>query len=181
MKASAIYDGRFLQVSAHNPGRATFTYEIGDGRGQSSRATVTLTIAGDQNRTPTRKEQPEETEVEQGATYTMNALGGFVDPDGDPLTLVGASVENTDEATVSARPDGELVFHAGSMREGRAAVRLQVSDGRNLTEATVYFTIRPPHTLAANIDPVCRTTTPNTAVTVDLSRSCTPPRPIPRN
>ena len=170
VKASAIYDGRFLQVSAHNPGRATFTYEIGDGRGQSSRATVTLTIAGDQNRTPTRKEQPEETEVEQGATYTMNALGGFVDPDGDPLTLVGASVENTDEATVSARPDGELVFHAGSMREGRAAVRLQVSDGRNLTEATVYFTIRPPHTLAANIDPVCRTTTPNTAVTVDLSK-----------
>ncbi len=35
VKASAISDGRFLQVSAHNPGRATFTYEIGDGRGQS--------------------------------------------------------------------------------------------------------------------------------------------------
>lgn len=53
--------------------------------------------------------------MEQGATYTTNALGSFSDPDGDPLTLVSATPQNTDQVTVSTRADGQLVFNAGSM------------------------------------------------------------------
>ena len=48
--------------------------------------------------------------MEQGATYTTNALGSFSDPDGDPLTLVSATPQNTDQVTVSTRADGQLVF-----------------------------------------------------------------------
>ena len=47
--------------------------------------------------------------MEQGATYTTNALGSFSDPDGDPLTLVSAPPQNTDQVTVSTRADGPLV------------------------------------------------------------------------
>lgn len=165
-----IYDGRSLQVEAVKAGRATFTYEITDGHGQSSYATVVVTVSDDsRNRSPEQTEKPENIEVEQGAIYTVNALGGFTDPDGDPLTLMGAVVANTDEATVSTRADGQLVFNAGSMTQGRAIVNVSVSDGVNVGEGTIYFTVRPANTLPASIDPVSRTAVPDTPITVDLS------------
>ena len=167
---ASIYDGRFLQVNAIKAGRATFTYEITDGHGQSSYATVVVTVSDDsRNRSPEQTEKPESIDVEQGAIYTVNALGGFTDPDGDPLTLTGAVVANTDAATVSTRADGRLVFNAGSMTQGRAIVNVSVSDGMSVGEGTIYFTVRPANTLSVSIDPVSRTAVPNTPITVYLS------------
>ncbi|KFI66127.1 Ig-like domain-containing protein [Bifidobacterium cuniculi] len=166
-----IYDGRYLQLdaSATPAGRATFTYEISDGHDQTAKATVTLDITGSGNRAPRALDaKPEQIEIEQGASYSMNALGGFTDPDGDPLTLVAAHVENTEEATVSTRADGQLTFNSGGMTGGQATVRFTVSDGTETADGTVIFAIRPEHTLAASIDPVLKRTTPGTSTLVNL-------------
>lgn len=171
LTVSPIYDGRYLQLNASDAstGTATFTYEISDGRDQTSSATVTLKFESNSgNHAPRQVETPEQIDVEQGASYTGNALGGFADEDGDPLTLVDAHVENTEEATVSTRADGQLTFNAGSMNSGRATVKLTVSDGKETATGTMYFAVRPAHTLPASIDPVVKKTTPNTPTQIDL-------------
>lgn len=165
-----IYDGRYLQLhaDANVSGNTTFTYEISDGHGQTSRATVTLAFNKKTNRAPVQIDKPEEIDIEQGATYTGNALSGFADPDGDPLTLVSATIDNTDEANVSTRADGQITFNAGAMNSGRATVKIGVSDGTAITTGTMYFTVRPANTLSASLDPVVKQTVADSETTVDL-------------
>ena len=152
------------------PPRATcpFSYEISDGRGRTSSATVSLTLAGGDDHAPLQSDTPPEIDVEQGASYTANALGSFSDPDGDPLTLVSASPQNTDQVTVSTRADGQLVFNAGSMSSGRAGIEVTVSDGQQTGTGMIYFSVKPANTLGAVIDPVVKQTTPDTRTTIAL-------------
>lgn len=171
MTVSPVYDGRYLQLdaSAASAGTVTFTYDISDGRGQTSTAKVTVTLTGSTaNHAPKQADTPPEYDVEQGATYTTNALGSFQDPDGDPMTLVSAVPQNSDQVVVSTRADGQLVFNTGSAASGRVGVQVTVSDGQNTGTGLVYFSIRPANTLPATIDAVVKQTTPNTETTVNL-------------
>ena len=171
MTVSPVYDGRYLQLdaSAASAGTVTFTYDISDGRGQTSTAKVTVTLTGSSaNHAPKQADTPPEYDVEQGATYTTNALGSFQDPDGDPMTLVSAVPQNSDQVVVSTRADGQLVFNTGSATSGRVGVQVTVSDGQNTGTGLVYFSIRPANTLPATIDAVVKQTTPNTETTVNL-------------
>lgn len=171
MTVSPVYDGRYLQLdaSAASAGTVTFTYDISDGRGQTSTAKVTVTLTGSSaNHAPKQADTPPEYDVEQRATYTANALGSFQDPDGDPMTLVSAVPQNSDQVVVSTRADGQLVFNTGSATSGRVGVQVTVSDGQNTGTGLVYFSIRPANTLPATIDAVVKQTTPNTETTVNL-------------
>ncbi|MDF7664286.1 Ig-like domain-containing protein [Bifidobacterium sp. ESL0763] len=170
---SPIYAGRYLQLDATNakPGKTSFTYEINDGRGQSSEATVSLNIeAGAANQAPAQSDTPPEYEVEQGATITVNALGSFTDPEGDPLTLTSAVAQNNDQVAISTRADGQLVFNTGSLTGGRVGVEVTASDGRATGTGLVYFSVRPANTLPALIDAVSKTTTPDTTTTIALKQ-----------
>ncbi len=169
---SPVYDGRYLQLdaSAATAGNVSFSYEISDGRGQTSSANVSLTLADDADKAPAQTDTPPEIDVEQGASYTTNALGSFSDPDGDPLTLVSATPQNTDQVTVSTRADGQLVFNAGSMSSGRAGIEVTVSDGQQTGTGMIYFSVKPAKTLAAVIDPVVKQTTPDTRTTIALKQ-----------
>lgn len=82
ISVSPVYDGRYLQLdaSAAAEGSASFSYEISDGRGQTSNAKVNLTLVGGDDNAPQQTDTPPEIDVEQGATYTTNALGSFSDP-----------------------------------------------------------------------------------------------------
>lgn len=168
-----IYDGRFLQLGATSAtvGTATFAYTTTDGRGQSSSATVAITLADTGNQAPIQLDVPPEIDVEQGAKYTVNALGGFHDPDGDPLTLVSATVRHTDQAQVFTRSDGQLTFHAGSLSSGRIGVEVAVSDGEATGTGLIYFSIRPANTLPAIIDPIAVTAVPGQATIIKLGPS----------
>lgn len=172
IKVSPIYDGRYLQLdaSAASAGSVTFSYTISDGRGQTSSANVSLDLTAGANRAPLQIDTPPEFDVEQGASTTVNALGSFRDPDGDPLTLVAATPQNTDQVTVSTRADGQLVFNAGSMSSGRAGIEVTVSDGLQIGTGMIYFSVKPANTLAATIDPVVRQTTPDTRTTIALKQ-----------
>ncbi|KAA8828846.1 fibronectin type III domain-containing protein [Bifidobacterium tissieri] len=166
-----VYDGRYLQLDATQAGTGTvrFSYSISDGHGQSSSATVTLNItSADGDHAPEQTDVPPEYQVEQGATYTANALASFSDDDGDPMTLVSANPTNSEQVMVSTRPDGQLVFNTGSQTTGRVAVNVTVSDGEQTGTGTVYFSIRPANTLSPVIDPVVKQTQPGTSTTVDL-------------
>ena len=172
IKVSPIYDGRYLQLdaSAASAGSVTFSYTISDGRGQTSSANVSLDLMAGANRAPLQIDTPPEFDVEQGASTTVNALGSFRDSDGDPLTLVSATPQNTDQVTVSTRADGQLVFNAGSMSSGRAGIEVTVSDGLQIGTGMIYFSVKPANTLAATIDPVVRQTTPDTRTTIALKQ-----------
>ncbi len=172
ISVSPVYDGRYLQLdaSAAGAGEVTFSYEISDGRGQTASANVSLNLTDGEDRAPQQTDVPPEIDVEQGASYTANALESFSDPDGDPLTLVSASPQNTDQVTVSTRADGQLVFNAGSVSSGRAGIEVTVSDGKQTGTGMIYFSVKPANTLAAVIDPVARQTTPGTRTTIALKQ-----------
>ncbi|TPF92976.1 Ig-like domain-containing protein [Bifidobacterium sp. UTBIF-78] len=165
-----VYDGRYLQLDASSAssGTVTFTYDISDGRDQTSSAKVTVNLTGSNNTAPTQTDTPPEIDVEQGASTTTNALGSFADPDGDPLTLVSAVAQNTDQVQVSTRADGQLTFNTGALASGRVGVQLTVSDGQATGTGLIYFSVKPANTLAAIIDPVSKSTTPGTDTTIEL-------------
>ncbi|MDF7640389.1 Ig-like domain-containing protein [Bifidobacterium sp. ESL0784] len=168
-----IYSGRYLQLdtTGATPGRTSFTYDINDGRGQSSTATVNLTITGGNvNQPPAQTDTPPEYDVEQGATFSVNALGSFTDPEGDPMTLVSAVAQNNNQVAVSTRADGQLVFNTGSLTGGRVGVEVTVSDGMHTGNGLIYFSVRPANTLGAMIDAVTKNTTPDTSTTVELKQ-----------
>lgn len=109
--------------------------------------------------------------MEQGATYTANALGSFSDPDGDPLTLVAAVLTiptSTDQVTVSTRADGQLVFNAGAMTSKQGERR--GNRVRRRATGTLFSVSQPSNTLGAAIDPVVKQTTPDARTTVSLQQ-----------
>lgn len=77
--------------------------------------------------------------------------------------------QNTDQVQVSTRADGQLTFNTGALASGRVGVEVTVSDGTATGTGMVYFSVKPANTLAAVIDPVAKTTVPNTDTVVKLS------------
>ena len=67
------------------------------------------------------------------------------------------------------RADGQLTFNTGALASGRVGVEVTVSDGTATGTGMVYFSVKPANTLAAVIDPVAKTTVPNTDTVVKLS------------
>ncbi|RMI09322.1 tandem-95 repeat protein [Cellulomonas triticagri] len=150
-----VYGGRALQVSvpADATGSTTFSYTINDGRGATapSTAQVTLTVRGAGQDDPPVQDRVGEIRVEQNATATYPVLADFSDPDGDPLTLVGAVAES---GTARFRQDGTLTYVADGGNLGRTVVRVLVSDGTHTSEGTVDVDVRAPGSLPIQLDPV---------------------------
>lgn len=176
VRLSPVYDGRFLQLTLTNtqPGLLTFTYSMTNGTGQVSSATVTVSISERGNGAPIQDALPREIDIEQGATYSTNGLEDFADPDGDVLSLISAAVTNTDEASVTARSDGRLLFSSGSMTSGRAEVTVTVTDGHDDTTGMIFFTVKPSGTLQAVIDPIVKKVDVGTPVTVRVTEAVHP-------
>ena len=150
-----VYGGRALQVAvpADASGSVTFAYSISDGRGTAapSTAQVTLTVRDPALDEPPVQDRTGEIRVEQGQTATYPVLADFSDPDGDPLTLVGATAE---KGTARFRQDGTLTYVADGGELGRDVVHVVVSDGTSTTEGTVDVDVRAIGSLDLQIDPV---------------------------
>ncbi len=150
-----VYGGRALQIAvpADATGSTTFSYSISDGRGTTapSTAQVTLTVRPAGQDAPPVQQRTGEIQVEQNATATYPVLADFSDPDGDPLTLVGAVAES---GTARFRQDGTLTYVADGGELGRTVVRVLVSDGISTTEGTVDVDVRAPGSLPLQVDPV---------------------------
>lgn len=162
-----VYGGRALQVRVEPgaSGTATFSYSISDGRGTSSpsTATVTLTVRDTQNDPPVQQ-RTGSILLEQTATATYPVLADFTDPDGDELTLVGATAE---KGTARFRQDGTLTYVADGGDLGPTTVHLLVSDGTSTTEGTVDVDVRAVGSLDLQLDPVHAQTYTDRAVELD--------------
>ncbi|MFT4109856.1 Ig-like domain-containing protein [Propionicimonas sp.] len=142
-----------VRVAAGARGSATFTYRVTDGTAAAGRysdlATVTLTVAAG-----TAEEAPvwcpgdclaswPQAEVAPGGTVTVPVLTGWVDPDGDPLLVLGAR-STSRSVSVAATPEGDVVVqhHDASATEAeKVAVEVTVADTRGGT-ATRQLTVR---------------------------------------
>ncbi|MGC5078120.1 Ig-like domain-containing protein [Agrococcus sp. DT81.2] len=127
-------DGRSIRLEAPEEGVTRIDYTVSDGTADDD-AVATVTIRGGNE--PPVLERPLQATIEAGGTLVIDALDGWVDPDGDPLAVVSASVEPTDR--VSVRADGRLEFRdgrAGAQRE----IEVTVTDGEATETATIAVT-----------------------------------------
>ncbi|WP_435299290.1 Ig-like domain-containing protein [Timonella sp. A28] len=166
-----INNGRGLQIDVARgaTGTAEFTYTITDGRGKNPPSTTTVTIeVSDQesNQAPVELRKSR-AEIEQGATLSHNALANFRDPDGDPLVLESARVEQG-QGTVRFRKDGMLTYIADSTDTGPKKVALVVSDGTDSIPATLTVDVRAAGTLAPTVNPIHRVAHVSSPVEIDV-------------
>ncbi len=170
-----VYGGRALQVHVvpDATGVAEATYTITDGRGTTPPSTATLRLrVSTENGAPVQVRVPTVT-VDAGGRVTQDVLASFVDPDGDDLMLLGATVDPT-SGTVRARQDGTLTFEADGGALGQASVELTVTDGTQTATGSLTVEVRPEGSVPPHIDPVLAVTYVDRPVTVrplDLVRS----------
>ncbi len=153
----SIYNKTGLQivVPPEASGTGTITYSVEDGRGGEDTASVRLRVVdAESNKAPVQERESVIT-VEQGGEITQNILTDWVDPDGDPLQLVGAAVENKQDI-VRTRADGVLTFQDVGLNLGEKTVAVTVSDGRERTTSDMTFKVEPAGKLppVANADHV---------------------------
>ena len=172
---SAIHDGRYIQFNATaltdtNSNDIRFSYEIDDGRGRRSSATVIVKpVSHDHNQPAAQTDIPPEYEIEQGAVLSVNALASFTDADGDPMSLIDATVLTEAVTVTQVRADGLLTLSARADASGRVPVRVTVYDGRATSDGLLYVSVHPANTLPARIDPIIISTKPDTPVMVDIT------------
>lgn len=163
-----------VRVADSATGSASFTYRVSDGTAvngrYSNQATVTLTVSDDStNQPPTwcpngcLADWPAP-EVAPGGTLAVPVLNGWVDPDGDPLLVLGAKSASR-AVSVAATPEGEVVVqhHDPSATEvAKVAVEVTLADTRGET-ATKQLTVR--------VTPRPRLTAESFAVSVEAAET----------
>lgn len=102
------------------------------------------------------------------ATATVDALNGWVDPDGDDLVLTS---ESQTGGQVVASPEGRMSFQALNVEPGdRVGVGIKVSDTFGLsTRSTLSFEVFD--TAPIYFDQIALTVSPNETTVVDLDES----------
>ncbi len=110
--------------NANFNGTDTFTYTIGDGRGGSDTGTVTVTVSptGD----PPQAFDDSATTAEN-TSVTVNVLANDHDPDGDPLSVTGAT--NPPNGSAVVNPDKTITYTPDSGFAGIDSFDYTISDG----------------------------------------------------
>ncbi len=179
-------DGQSLvaDVAAGATGSATLSYVVTDGTAddglRSDPASVTLTVSPDGDSAApvwsgdggvTAWPSPE---VVPGSTVTVDVLRGWVDPDGDPLYVAGATTE-AEHGAVTVTPQGRLTFHhtdASATQGATAAVEVTVADSTGeQTTRELTVTVRPDPRLV--VEPTVATVVAGTRLTVPLAERVT--------
>jgi len=123
-------------------GEFSFDYTISDGRGGTATASVTVTVRQPgENSAPVQQRQTKAT-VASAGRLTMQVLGDWVDPDGDPFYLTQASVPAPDQ--VQFTPDGTVIYTDAGLGGDVKDVGLAVSDGTAVGTGTLAVTVKAP-------------------------------------
>jgi large repetitive protein len=146
-------DGTLTFTPAANfNGPATITYEISDGNGGTSTATVTVRVDAI-NDAPVAS--PSIATTNEDSPVTVSVLANDTDPDGDPLTVTAANAPN---GSVVINPDGSVTYTPNPNFNGTDIVTYTVSDGKGgFSTSTVTVTV-----VAVNDAPVATAIAPQT-------------------
>ena len=165
----SIYSGRSLQIvtAAGASGTFKFNYTITDGRGKNppSTASITINVRDEAENTAPRQLYEKTIEVEVDAQVSYNALGDFIDDDGDDLLLLSATAT---EGVVRARQDGRITFQAEGLAPGVRTVSLEVSDGQEISTGYIHIDVRPTNSVPPVIEPIHSTTYVGSPVEVNI-------------
>jgi len=141
-----------VQLTPHPDARGIveLQYSITDGRGGEASASVVVDIRQDSENLPPRQIRTTTFTVVEGGRVSENVLGDWIDPDGDPLYLTAAA---TEFGTVSAHPDGVVVYSDTQGHSARTTLAVTMSDGRSETTASMPVEIRPKSEVPIRIEP----------------------------
>lgn len=98
----------------------TFTYTVGDGRGGSAGAMVTVTVGGRPNRVPVRAAD-DNAIAGFGSSVTIPALANDSDADGDTLSIASVGTPAHGTASIS----GQGIVHADARIQRRRQLHLR--------------------------------------------------------
>ena len=140
-------------------GSDTISYEISDGVGGLSTATVSIEV----NTLPVVTD--DSITINEDTSVTINVLNNASDADGDVLSVVTATAVN---GTVTINTDGSLAYTPNANFNGADTISYQITDGKDgLSSATVGVTVN-----SVNDDPNASNdsvaTGINTAVTINV-------------
>ena len=153
-----------LTLTAEASGTLSFGYSISDGRGGTADATVTVTVrAPGENSAPVQARQTRAT-VAAAGSVSSQVLGDWIDPDGDPFYLTGATAVAPDSAT--STPAGAVLFTDAGDGGDTAQVGLSVSDGSLTGTGTLDVTVRPAGTVPIVADAFAARATAGSEITV---------------
>ncbi|SEE27218.1 hypothetical protein SAMN04488554_1956 [Ruania alba] len=141
-RVEAVQGGRAVQVrvAPGASGTASFGYTVDDGRGGTDTATVSLDVTS-ANSPPEQAGDPLAVQVVAGRTVQVNVLEAVLDPDGDPLQVVGTS--ETGGMQVRLGPAGMVTITHPGGTTGTATVLVQVTDGRSTSDIPIDVTVLP--------------------------------------
>ncbi|MCE8529008.1 tandem-95 repeat protein [Ruegeria pomeroyi] len=131
-------DGRFTYApDANFTGTDSFVYTVSDGNGGADTATVTVTVTG-VNDAPVAVDDT--VSVAEDGSVSIAVLGNDSDPDGDGLTVSGASDPANGSVVVNA--DNTLSYTPDANFNGTDTFTYTVSDGNGGADtATVTVTV----------------------------------------
>ncbi|WP_424980786.1 Ig-like domain-containing protein, partial [Leisingera sp. S232] len=128
-------------------GDDTITYTISDGE-LTDTAEVAVTVEPDTDVDPVAN--PDTAEVDEGDLVTIDVLSNDTDPQGDPLTVVGADAPN---GIVDINPDGTLSYEPDEGFTGEDTITYTVEDPDG-NQGTSTVTVTVNEVIVENVDPV---------------------------
>jgi hypothetical protein len=122
-------------------GVATFTYTVSDGRGGTATGAVTVTVNPPPNQSPTAN--PDNGASAGGAPVTVVVTANDTDPDGDPLTVIGAVV--TSGSGTATHSGGSVTYTPATPAVAETAIiTYTISDGRGGTSTSTLTIVVTP-------------------------------------
>ncbi|MEL7087662.1 MAG: tandem-95 repeat protein, partial [Planctomycetota bacterium] len=118
-------------------GQGSFSYTVADGNGGTDTATVTVDVFPP-NDPPVAGDDSASTQEDTAVVVTV--LGNDTDPDGDPLTVTGAS--DGSNGTTVVNGNGTVTYTPNAEFSGQDTFTYTVDDGKGGTDtATVTVTV----------------------------------------
>lgn len=137
-------------------GTDTFAYTVGDGRGGSAGANVSVVVGARPNQAPIARDDAATTPF--GQPVTVDALANDSDPDGDELVLLGVGVPAHGSAGIAGR---NVLYTPAPGYSGSDRFTYTIGDGHGGTAtATITITVGAP----PNRPPIARDDTATTTV-----------------
>ena len=135
-------------------GPASFSYQVGDGRGGVAQATVSLSIGAAANTPPDAVNDAASTAEDSAVTVAV--LANDTDADGNALTVTG--VTNGAHGTVAINADGTLAYTPNANFNGADQFTYTVADGQGGSDtATVTVTVTPVNDAPVAVDDTATT------------------------